>query len=500
MEDHILELENITKTFPGVIALENVSFKVRKKEVLGLIGENGAGKSTVLKVLNGWYPFGTFKGTIKIKGDVENFHSPHDANLKGIGYVPQEINVINELSIAENIFVGNIERKVFSLKGIIEKAKKLLNEINIDLDPKIYVRMLSISQKQLLMIARALSRNPKVLILDEPTSTLASNDVENLFNIVRKLKENGTSIIFVTHKLEEIMNITDRVVILRDGHYISTYMKEKYSEELIISDMVGRKIENLYPARVSNIGKEVLRVENLTVEHPRIKNRNIVDNLSFRLHKGEVLGLAGLVGAGRTETLNAIYGSYPAKSGKIFINERETSITNVRIALNNGIGMVTEDRKNDGLLLLDNIKRNISISNINKIMKKGILISSLEEVYANKYMKLLNIKAPNVNTIVVNLSGGNQQKVVIAKTLYADPKIILLDDPTKGIDVGSKNEIYHLINKLVETGISFIMTSSELPELIAMCDRTIVLSGGIYKGEFTKSEASQEKIIALCLQ
>ena len=501
MSEYVLEAVNITKKFPGVIANDNVNLQIGKAEVHGLIGENGAGKSTLLRVLNGLYPTGTFEGKILLEGRPVEFHSPHDAQLKGIGFVPQEINVLDNLTVSENIYVGNIniERKnnaIVNFKHLFQSAEELLEKNGIKLKPKTFARMLSVGQKQLLMIARALSKDPKVLILDEPTASLSMDEVENLFNIVRKLRESGKSIIFVTHKLAEIIEITDRVTVLRDGRNISTIAKEEYDKERIITDMIGRKITNMYPKRNVSIGGEVLRVENLTVEHPRIQNRNLIENVSFSLRKGEVLGLAGLIGAGRTEVLSTIFGRLRKKEGRICINGREVDIRSQRDAMRNGISYVTEDRKKDGLLFQTHIKGNLMINNLREISKKGVIIKQLEEQRARKYFVQMRIKAPRVETPVLALSGGNQQKVVIGRALNTDPLIILLDEPTKGIDVGSKNEIYILINELAAMGVSIIMVSSELPELMEMCDRFIVMADGMVTGELSK-EAADEKAIML---
>lgn len=496
----MLEARNITKRFPGVTANENVSLSISKGEIHGLIGENGAGKSTLLKMLNGIYPAGTFEGEIYLDGTRIEFHSPYDAQAKGIGFVPQEINVLDNLTVAENIFVGNMsghsgKGMIVSFNKVYRLAEELLQKYNMDLNPRTYVRMLSIGQKQLLMVARALSKDPKVLILDEPTTSLTLPEVENLFKMVRALKDNGKSIIFVTHKLAEIMEITDMVTILRDGHNISTYGKEEYDREVIVSDMIGRKITTMYPRRNTEIGEEVLRIENLTVEHPRIQNRNLIENVSFSLRKGEVLGLAGLIGAGRTEVLSTIYGMYRKKTGRIIMNGVEVNIRNEEDAMKNGISLVTEDRKKDGLLFLSGIKGNLTINNLKNICRRGIINRKLEEARALKYFKQMRVKAPGIETSVLALSGGNQQKVVIGRALNTEPAIILLDEPTKGIDVGSKNEIYNLINDLVGIGVSIIMVSSELPELMEMCDRFIVMANGTVVAEMSKEEVSEKDIM-----
>lgn len=501
MEEHILEVKNIIKDFPGVRALNDVSLFVRKKEIVGLIGENGAGKSTILKIINGIYKHGTYEGQVILNGREMKIHSSHDALNQGIGFVPQEINVMNELTVAENIFVGHLrqkDKKTISLRAIMKQAKEFLEENRINLDPGQRVRMLSIAQKQLLMIARALSWNPQILILDEPTTALAIDDVNKLFEIVHNLKENGRSIVLVTHKLDEITGHTDRVFVMRDGMMISQYDKEEYDMDRIVSDMVGRKITNLYPQRNSKIGEEVLRVEGLTVEHEKLAGRNVISDVSFKLRRGEVLGLVGLVGSGRTETLEAIFGEARLKSGKIYVNQKEVKLKSAKSAIKNGIYLATEDRKDKGILKLASIKDNIVISNLKRISNGVLLSGKKAETVAEGYRKQLSIKAPDTKTMVVNLSGGNQQKVILAKALNTEPQICLLDEPTKGIDVGSKNEIYNLINELAESGMGVIIVSSELPELMAMSDRFVILAQGKVVGEMDKENATQENLMKEC--
>lgn len=500
MDNYVLEAVNITKKFPGVTANENVTIRVKKGEIHGLIGENGAGKSTLLKILNGLYPHGTYDGEIRMNGSAVAFSSPHDAMVKGIGFVPQEINVLDNLTVGENIFVGDWKagsgtRVGVSFRQIFAKTEGFLRRSNICLDPAQKVSMLSVGQKQLLMVARALVKDPEVLILDEPTSSLTLDEVDNLFRILRELKGKGTSIIFVTHKLEEIMEITDTVTILRDGHNICTYERDGYDRDKIITGMVGRQITNLYPKRDTQIGEEILRVENLTVEHPRIMNRNVVENVSFSLRKNEVLGIAGLIGAGRTETLRAIYGADRRKGGRIEKNGKEVRINCVKDAIQNGISMVTEDRKKDGLLFLTSIKNNLVINNLKGVSGRGWIKPRVEGEHTRKYFKQMSIKAPGIETGVIALSGGNQQKVVIGRGLNTNPEILLLDEPTKGVDIGAKNDVYNIINELVAGGVSIIMVSSELPELMEMCDRFIVMANGVITGEFTKETVSEHKIM-----
>jgi ABC-type sugar transport system ATPase subunit len=504
MQEYILEAIDITKKFPGVVANDNVTFRAKKGEVFGLIGENGAGKSTLLKVLNGIYPYGTYEGMIKIDGQEIKPASPNDAIRLGIGFVPQEINVLKNLSVAENIYMGNLDfgkkAKTVNFKELYERTQKLLEDNHIDLDPKADVRKLSIGQQQMLMIARALAADPKILIMDEPTTSLSNQDVDRLFSVVRKLKEKGTCIIFVTHKLAEIMELTDRLCILRDGKNISLFEKKDYDKDKIIADMIGRQLTVMYPARNAKIGEEVFRVENLTVEHPYILNKNLVENISLSVKKGEVLGLAGLVGAGRSEVVTALFGVLKKKSGRVYINGKEVNIQNTADAIGHGLALVTEDRKKYGLIFIWSILRNISISNLKIISKLKVVLKRQETVRASKYFDYLKIKAPSMNTKVDTLSGGNQQKVVIGRSLNAEPAIVMLDEPTKGIDVGSKAEIYHLINQLAESGVAVVMISSELPELMAMCDRFIVMAEGKIAGELSKADATDAKVMELAVR
>jgi ABC-type sugar transport system ATPase subunit len=363
------------------------------------------------------------------------------------------------------------------------------------LSAKALVRPLSVGQKQLLMIARALSKNPRVLILDEPTSSLTLDQVDNLFDIMRHLKDKGTSLVFVTHKIDEIFKVTDRVSIMCDGRYVSTFSRDEYDENRIITDMIGRKIDTLYPKRSTPVGDEVLRVENLSVDHPKILDKFLVKDISFDLRQGEVLGFAGLIGAGRSEVLSAIYGSLKKKTGDIYIKGKKVSISCESDAISNGISMVTEDRKKDGLMFLQNIRQNITINNLSEISRASFLQRGKESARATRFFKQLNVKAPGIFTSVLALSGGNQQKVVIGRALNTEPLIILLDEPTKGIDVGSKSEIYGIINSLSEMGVSIIMVSSELPELLAMCDRFVVMANGTISKILPKHEADELSIM-----
>lgn len=497
----------ITKKFPGVVANDSVCLDVLKGEVMGLIGENGAGKSTLLKVLNGVYPHGTYTGTILLEGKEVRPSNPNDAMLLGIGYVPQEINVLKYFSVAENIYMFDLRMdSVLSRKSrtpfanfreMFKATERLLSTNHIDLNPRADVRKLSIGQQQMLMIARALAMNPKVLILDEPTTSLSGKDVAQLFTVIKHLQERGVSIIFVTHKLAEIIELTDRVTILRDGKNISVYERAHYNTRRIVQDMIGRDITSMYIKEKQAPGDEVLRVENLTVAHPYVANRNLIENVSFSVRKGEILGMAGLVGAGRSETCMAVFGMIPVKSGKIFVGGKPVSIGNSHEAVRQGIGMVSEDRKKFGLNFVWDIRNNIGISNLGAVARGPFVSKSALSRRVEKYYKSLRVKAPSIDTRVATLSGGNQQKVVIARSLNSQPKLMILDEPTKGIDVGSKNEIYGLINEMAKEGVAILMISSELPELMAMSDRFLVMAEGRVVGELSGEQATETKVMEM---
>lgn len=513
--DYVLEAINITKKFPGVLANDNVCINVKSGEVLGLIGENGAGKSTLLKVLNGIYPHGSYSGVLKIEGNEIKPTNPNDAMRFGIGYVPQEINVLKFSSVAENIYMADLKLDKPRIDAGLKPKKKslfvnfremyqattaLLEKNHINLDPRADVRKLSIGQQQMLMIARALATDPKVLILDEPTTSLSDKDVAQLFEVVRMLKCKGTSVIFVTHKLVEIIELTDRVTILRDGKNISTFERAQYNTGTIIHDMIGRELKSLYVKEKAIIGEEILRVENLTIAHPYIAHKNLVENISFTVRAGEVLGMAGLVGAGRSEVCMALYGMLPIQAGTVYINGKKVAIRSSSHAVRKGIGMVSEDRKKYGLNFVWDIKDNVTISNLRDVSTIMVVTKAGLRKRAKVYYDKLHIKAPSIKTMVNTLSGGNQQKVVIARSLNAEPKIVILDEPTKGIDVGSKNEIYGHINDMAKEGKAIIMISSELPELMAMSDRFVVMAEGRIAGELDKQCACETTIMELAVK
>ena len=491
-----LEMRDITKSFPGVRALDDVSLRVARGRIHALLGENGAGKSTLMKILDGIYPAGSFTGDIELDGRPVHFRSPHDARLKGIGYVPQEIQVIENLSVAENIFIGNwVEGKgvVVGFNRMYERARALLRECRIDLDPRAAVVTLNASHRQLVMIARALAPRPSVLILDEATASLTLEESRLLFEVLRHLRQKGVTSLFISHRLAEVFELADCATVLRDGAVVAEFQREELNEDAIVAAMVGRTITNFYPARRGTPGAdEVLRVERLTVPHPHIAGKSVVDDLSFSLRRGEILGLGGLVGAGRSETVNAIYGRI-GHSGRKFVDGRETRIRTPREAWAGGIGLLPEERKREGLMFNFAIRENLTLHHLEAVSRFGVLSRPRENHEAGIFKSRLAIRAPSVGVSVQTLSGGNQQKVVLGKVLMPNPKVLLLDEPTKGVDVGSKAEIYKLMVELADAGIGIIVISSELPELLALCDRILVLARGRIADEFSKAEANEQR-------
>ena len=507
MSDYILEMRNITKEFPGVKALNNVNFKVKRGEIHCLVGENGAGKSTLMKVLSGVYKYGTYTGDIVYNGEVQQFKGIADSENKGIAIIYQELALVPELSIYENIFFGHeiMSGRVIDWNQTIVKAKEVLEKVRLNVDPSTKVKSLGVGNQQLVEIAKALSKDVKLLIFDEPTAALNEDDSQNLLELMKELKSQGVTCIMISHKLREITAIADTITVLRDGSTIcSLDAKEReIKEEEIIKHMVGREINNIYPKREKkNVGEVCLEIKNWTVDDPRL-NREILHDVNINVRKGEIVGLQGLMGAGRTELAMSIFGNptgYKIKSGQILVNGEEKSFKNPRAAIQAGIAYVSEDRKGNGLVLIQDIKYNITLPNLKELTEK-LAINENEEInVANEYKSSINIKAPSIMQKVVNLSGGNQQKVQIAKWLFAKPQVLILDEPTRGIDVGAKYEIYSLMNKLVEQGMAIIMISSELPEVLGMSDRLYVMSEGHITGELSAEEASEEKVMAMAIK
>lgn len=491
-EECYLRLQNIVKIFPGVVALDDVSFDLRPGEVHSLVGENGAGKSTLIKVLAG--AFSPEKGNIELFGNDYTALTPWKAKELGIEVIYQELNLMPALSVAENIFLTDVRGKRFFInpRDFEKKTRSLYNSIGINyINPKSLVKDLSPASLELVEIAKAISKpTTRILVMDEPTAPLTNIEVEILFKIIQQLKEKKISIIYISHRVDEIFRISDRVTVLRDGHVIKTMNAKDTNRAQLVELMVGRKLNENFPPRTSPVGDEcVLRVENVTGGRVR--------DISFELFKGEILGVGGLVGAGRTEMVRMIYGADKKKSGHIFLNGKEISIRHPTNALHKGIALVPEDRKQHGIVLAFSVKENISLSIMENISTFSFINRKKEHQTAEHYKELLGIKTLNINTLVRTLSGGNQQKVALGKSLATNSKVIILDEPTRGIDVGAKLEIYHLMRKLCQDGISIILISSEMDELLAMSDRIIVLSNGQIAGTLDKKDATQERILTL---
>jgi putative multiple sugar transport system ATP-binding protein len=502
MTNHILEMRGITKTFPGVKALSNVNFEVERGEVHAICGENGAGKSTLMKVLSGVYPHGTYDGEIVFEGETVEFKDLTDSEAKGIVIIHQELALSPYLSIAENIFLNNEQK---GTAGLIDwnqtnfEAAKLLARVGLKENPTTKIREIGVGKQQLVEIAKALSKRVKLLILDEPTAALNDEDSDHLLDLILHLKGQGITSIIISHKLNEIKKVADTVTVIRDGKTIETIAKQDVTEDRIIKDMVGRDLEHRYPDHTPHLGEELLRVEDWTAHHPLDTSRVMVDKVNLNVRAGEIVGIAGLMGAGRTEFAMSLFGqSYGSRiTGKVFLRGKEIKTRTVAEAISNGIAYATEDRKTYGLNLIEDIKRNISMASLKKLEKYGLVHDNEEYAVANEYRKSMNIKAPNVLVKTGKLSGGNQQKVVLSKWIYSDPDVLILDEPTRGIDVGAKYEIYTIINKLAAAGKGIIVISSELPELLGICDRVYALSEGRITGELPVEEATPEAMLKL---
>ncbi|MDR2478129.1 MAG: sugar ABC transporter ATP-binding protein [Treponema sp.] len=492
-------MKHITKEFPGVKALDDVNFDLHEREMLSLVGENGAGKSTLMKILSGAYGRGEYTGDIVLNGEAQTFNNPADSERYGIQMIFQETNAILDLNIAENIFVGRYPKTrmgKIDWKKVYGEAEKVLARVGLAISPRELVRNLSASQQQLVAIAKAIQANPRILVLDEPTSTLTQSECDNLFMILNELITKGISCIYISHKLDEVFKISDRIIVMRDGKTAGSFNKGDFERKDIVTCMVGREITNMYPKQAVPIGGEILRVEHMTVQHPYNPLKNIIEDVSFTLHKGEILGLAGLVGSGRSELVNAIFGvRQPRSSGAIYMEGKKLRIDKPRDALSHGIALATEDRKKNGVILIKSIKENISLASLKRISRFGNIMRREERKRVQAQFDILQIKAPGMDTLVLTLSGGNQQKVVLGKWLNTDLRVLILDEPTRGIDVGAKVEIYHIMNRLAGEGVGIIMISSELPELIGMCDRFLVLAQGKLNAELKRGEADEVKIM-----
>ena len=504
MNEYILEMRGITKEFPGVRALDNVNFKVKNGEIHCLVGENGAGKSTLMKVLSGVYKFGSYSGDIVYNGQVQQFQSTKDSENAGIAIISQELALIPELTVYENIFFGHeiTHGKTINWNETIIQAGEMLKKVRLDVNPSRKVRELGVGQQQLVEIAKALSKKAKLLILDEPTASLNEDDSQNLLQLLRDLQKEGVTSIMISHRLKEVVSIADTITVLRDGATICSMEATggKVAEGEIIKYMVGREIENVYPKREHiEPGEVALELKDWTVFDPK-QDRVILDHVNIKLRKGEVVGLSGLMGAGRTELALSIFGNtpkYKILEGEIYVEGQKVDFKTPRDATKKGLAYVSEDRKHNGLILIQDVKFNITIANLEKLLERNVVNENEEIIQVNQYKDSLNIKTPSIKQLVGNLSGGNQQKVQIAKWLFAEPKVLILDEPTRGIDVGAKFEIYTIINRLVAEGYSVLMISSDLPEILGMSDRIYVMAEGSITGEISAEEANEQNIMAM---
>ncbi len=507
MGNIILKMQNITKEFPGVKALDNVNIEVTEGEIHALCGENGAGKSTLMNVLSGIYPYGTYEGDVIYQDNVCRFKNIKDSERIGIVIIHQELALVPYLSIAENMFLGNEQAKhgVIDWDETNQKAAEFMAMVGLQDSPSTLIKDIGMGKQQLVEIAKALAKNVKLLILDEPTSSLNESDARKLLDLLIEFKETkGITSIIISHKLNEISYCADKITVIRDGQSIETLVKgvDELSEERIIKGMVGREMTNRYPSREHNIGDVAMEVRNWNVYHPFYANRKVVDNVSINVRHGEVVGFAGLIGAGRTELAMSVFGhAYGTKiSGELELNGKPVRLTSIPQAIEAGLAYVTEDRKGDGLILTNSIKHNTTLSRPAFISNHGIIDKDLEKAKAEEIRIKLGVKTPTVEQDVGNLSGGNQQKVLVGKWIFAQPDVLMMDEPTRGVDVGAKYEIYQIINNLVSQGKAVMMISSELPELLGMCDRIYVMNEGRLIAELKAEDASQEIIMSYIMQ
>lgn len=488
--NYILTLKNITKEFPGVKALDDVTINIERGTIHGLVGENGAGKSTLIKVLAGIYQ--PNKGEIILDGKPCRFNSPIEARRAGISVVHQEIKLAEPLSVAENMFLGNVQLKngLVDWKGMRRRAREIVEDLGMDIDINAQVSSLTVAKKQIVEIMHAINNNSRILIMDEPSAVLTDRELEVMFRIVKQLRDEGITIIYISHRLDEIFGLCSNVSVLRDGCHIDTIPVASVDRQGLINMMVGREMGQEYPKEVGNVGGTILEVKNLS--------RGILQDISFEVKSGEVFGISGLVGAGRTELARAILGIDKPESGEVYVRGKKVHYRTFADAIRDGLGLIPEDRKLQGLVQIMSVKRNTTLVNMKRVLRAGVISSSLEEKLSKEYADKLHVVTPSMETEVQYLSGGNQQKVVIAKWLFQNSEILFLDEPTRGIDVGAKAEIYRLINRMAKEGKTIIMISSEMPELLGMCDRIMVMHEGHKMGELNAAEATQEKIMELC--
>ena len=488
--NYILTLKNITKEFPGVKALDDVTINIERGTIHGLVGENGAGKSTLIKILAGIYQ--PNKGEIILDGKPCRFNSPIEARRAGISVVHQEIKLAEPLSVAENMFLGNVQLKngLVDWKGMRRRAREIVEDLGMDIDINAQVSSLTVAKKQIVEIMHAINNNSRILIMDEPSAVLTDRELEVMFRIVKQLRDEGITIIYISHRLDEIFGLCSNVSVLRDGCHIDTIPVASVDRQGLINMMVGREMGQEYPKEVGNVGGTILEVKNLS--------RGILQDISFEVKSGEVFGISGLVGAGRTELARAILGIDKPESGEVYVRGKKVHYRTFADAIRDGLGLIPEDRKLQGLVQIMSVKRNTTLVNMKRVLRAGVISSSLEEKLSKEYADKLHVVTPSMETEVQYLSGGNQQKVVIAKWLFQNSEILFLDEPTRGIDVGAKAEIYRLINRMAKEGKTIIMISSEVPELLGMCDRIMVMHEGHKMGELNAAEATQAKIMALC--
>lgn len=495
----ILEMGNISKAFPGVRALDSVSFDLRKGELHALVGENGAGKSTLIKILGGVYSFGEYSGEILLDGKVERFTRVRDAEDNGIAVIYQELSLVKEMTVGENIFLGREPRTfgVIRWEELYRRASEVLADLKLPIDPRTPIRNLGIGQQQLVEIAKALSHEARILVLDEPTAALSESEVESLFSILKRLRSRGVGMIYISHKLNEVFRISDRITVLRDGRTVDTRPTAELDEGKVIAMMVGREVGDIFPVVDHRQGDIAFSVHNISVEDPSVAGKRLVDNVSFSVRRGEVLGIAGLMGAGRSELLMAIFGAHAGRiGGEIRVDGSPVRIAGPADAIKHGIGFVTEDRKRFGLVLDQTILSNMTLAGLRSISGRFFTNIDAEAAAGERSMAELRVKANSIFTIIGTLSGGNQQKVVLAKWLLTNPRVLFLDEPTRGIDVGAKQEIYAHINRLAKSGLAIVLVSSELPEVLGLSDRVLVLHEGQVTGEFTRATATPEQVMA----
>lgn len=502
----LLEMRSIIKEFPGVRALDNVNLEVEQGEIHALVGENGAGKSTLMNVLSGIYPYGTYQGDIVYDGEVCKFGKINDSESKGIVIIHQELALVPYLTIGENMFLGNEQGRASRIDWdkTYDLAAKYLKTVGLEESPRTLIRDIGVGKQQLVEIAKALTKNVRLLILDEPTASLNETDSQKLLDLLLQFKAQGMTCIIISHKLSEVSYVADKITIIRDGATIETLVKgvDDFHEERIIKGMVGRELVDRFPKRESHIGDVVMEVQDWCAEHPTYAGRMVCNHVSMNVRRGEIVGVSGLMGAGRTELAMSIFGrSYGANiKGSLLLNGQEVRLHSVTDAINHKLAYVTEDRKGNGLILSETIRENTTMARMERISRHQVLDKDLEIKYANEYKEILRTKCAGIEQNVGNLSGGNQQKVLLSKWMFAEPDVLILDEPTRGIDVGAKYEIYCIMNDLVSQGKAVLMISSEMPELLGMCDRIYVMNEGSVVGELTHEQASQERIMACILK